>query len=314
MEYALALEKSRHFGEAAKACRVTQPTLSQQLQKIEDELGLILFDRRKKPILLTPEGKLFLEQAKIVLREKDKLIDLSKQAVGGEVSGDFRLAVIPTVSSYLLPLFIRPFSINYPKVRLFIEEMKTETILEHLADDRLDGAILATPLEEAHFKVHPLYYEPFLAYLSKGHALLKEKLVTRKQLNMNDMWLLQDGHCLKDQVYNFCPSPLKEKISSQGQGNIWFQSGSLDTLKRLVENSGGMTLIPAMMAITLDEREKKKYVRAFKPPVPVREISMVYRRDHWKLSMIKAIETTVSNNLPSSISTRPEKQQQVLAI
>ena len=311
LEYALAVEKYRHFGKAAKACSVSQPTLSQQLQKLEDDVGIVLFDRIQKPILPTEEGKLFLEQARNVKREHEKLLHVSNQSLGGEVAGDFRLGVIPTIASNLLPQFLKSFSKTYPKVDLYIEEMKTESILSELRSDKLDGAILATPITGSDLKIHPLFYEPFLVYFSPQHPLLKKTALIREDLDASEMWLLQDGNCFKGQILNFCALPANFEA---GLSNVHFQSGSLDTLRRLVQSNRGYTLIPAMMALTLDKREVAAHVRPFKAPIPVREVSFVYRRDHWKLKIIQAIEKTVSSTLPSEIRPTPEKNQIVLEI
>lgn len=311
LEYALSVEKHRHFGKASDSCGVTQPTLSQQLQKLEDEIGMMLFDRMKKPILPTQEGKLFLEQARTVMREHQKLLHISKQSHGEQLAGDFKLAVIPTISSYLLPLFLKSFSKAFPKIQLYVEEMKTQTILSELQNDKLDGAILATPIDSTEFKVHPLYYEPFLAYFSPDHPLLKKNAVSRDDLDANQMWLLQDGHCFKDQVLNFCSLPPDFDMALS---NIHFQSGSLDTLLRLVQNNRGYTLIPAMMALSLEKREFNAYVRSFKAPIPTREVSFIYRRDHWKLEIIRSIEEAISTNLPQEIKQHPERNQLVLEI
>jgi LysR family transcriptional regulator, hydrogen peroxide-inducible genes activator len=311
LQYALAVEKHRHFGKASRECHVSQPTLSQQLQKLEDETGVILFDRGKKPILPTPEGLRFLEQAKVVLREQEKLLHVAKQSRSGEVSGEFRLGVIPTVASELLPLFLRPFARAFPRVELFIEELKTETILQEIAGDRLDGAILATPVPESGLKRHPLYYEPFHAYFSAGHPLLGRGQVARDELELSEMWLLQDGHCFKDQVLSYCVLPGKPETSFS---NIHFQSGSLDTLRRLVQANHGYTLIPALMALSLRKPERDAHVRPFKAPVPTREISLIYRRDHWKLSILRAIEETIAKSLPDSIARSPERGMKVLEV
>lgn len=311
LQYAIAIEKHRHFGKASRACHVTQPTLSQQLQKLEDEIGIILFDREKKPILPTPEGQLFIEQAKVVLREQEKLLSVAKSSRSGALSGDFRLAIIPTVASDLLPTFLTAFSKAFPKIELFIEEMKTETILSELAADKIDGAILATPVEGANFHVHPLYYEPFYIYFSAKHPLLSKAEVSRESLDLSEMWQLQDGHCFKSQVQNFCLLPGASDVTFS---NIRFQSGSLDTLRRLVQRGQGYTLIPALMTFSLRKQELENHVRPFKAPVPAREISMVYRRNHWKLAQIQAIKDTILNNLPTSIPRTPLKSMKVLEV
>ena len=310
LQYALAVEKHRHFGGAAKACHVTQPTLSQQLQKLEEEVGMMLFDRAKKPILPTPEGRRFLEQARVVLREEEKLLHIAKQSRAGGVSGDFSLAVIPTVAGDLLPIFLKPFSKRYGDVRLFVEEMKTEAILSELAEDRLDAAILATPIEGADFHSRALYYEPFFVYLSAGHALLEKAAIRREDLDPTQMWLLADGHCMKDQVVNYCAAP---EAGSSTLGNVHFQSGSLDTLRRLVQSGQGYTLIPAMMALSLKKAERDAHVRPFRAPAPAREISLIYRRERWKIEIVRAIEDVIGRCLPDEIRQRSGKSIDVLS-
>lgn len=316
LEYALAVEKLRHFGKASQLCRVTQPTLSQQLQKLEDEVGIILFDRSKQPVLPTPEGKRFLDQARVVIRESEKLKGVSKLSIQGELSGEFKLGVIPTVASHLLPLFIGEFSKSYPQVELLIQEMKTETILKELGDDGLDGAILATPISGLDFKIHPLYYESFYVYFSKNHPLLKFDQITREQLVSDQMWLLEDGHCFKDQVLNFCLLPKKRSHPDEkGLPPVRFQSGSLDTLLRLVQRSEeGYTLIPAMMVNQMKREGEYGHVRPFKPPIPTREISLIYRRDHWKLAILSAIEKIIVSHLPKDIRAQPDKVQKILEV
>ena len=298
LEYVIAVEKYRHFGKAAQAVHISQPTLSQQIQKLEDDLGIILFDRLQKPIIPTEEGARFIEQAKLVLREHQKLIHLATDRAAG-VSGKFRLGIIPTVAGQLLPLFLSEFSKRYPRVDLFIEELKTDTIIEELKNDQIDGAILATPLHSAGLKEHPLYYEPFYLYLSEDHALLKKSALTAQDLDENEMWLLQDGHCFKSQVAHFCS--LDHRNDSVFK-NIHFQSGSLDVLKTIVKNNKGYTMIPALMVSELSATEIKNHVRPFKNPVPTREISFVYRRDHWKLDLIKAIENCIRDQLPDEVT------------
>lgn len=309
LEYAVAVEKARHFGLAAKACHVSQPTLSQQLQKLEDELGLILFDRLKKPVLPTPEGLLYLEQAKIVLREHRRLQEFGVGATGKDVSGDFRLGVIPTVAGSLLPLFLHSFAEKYPKVNLFVEELKTESIFEELREDRLDGAVLSTPVQEPGLKVHPLYYESFVLYLSPGHELLKKPVLKASDVDGAELWMLQDGNCFRNQVEDFCSWTSGKRRTP---GNIHFQSGSLETLKALVKKHDGYTMIPALMARNLPAAERKAHVREFKSPVPTREVSFIYRRDHWKLSVILALERSIQEALPPEVSQVRGAQQKLL--
>ncbi len=308
LEYILAVEKYRHFGKAAEACNVSQPTLSQQIQKIEDELGIIIFDRIQKPVLPTEEGLRFLEQARAVVREHGKLIRVAQSSVDG-LSGEFRLGLIPTVSSYLLPLFIEDFSKRCPNVELFVEESKTETILQDIRNDRLDGAIMATPTHTG-FKEHALFYEPFLAYFAEGHPLLKKSKIRSEHLDASEMWMLKDGNCFKDQVALFCSMGGQDTVFK----NIHFQSGSLDTLRNLVQKSRGYTMIPMLMAELMNDEERGAHVRGFEKPTPSREISFVYRRDHWKLDIIDAIKTSVLSSLPDSVGIQKNRDHRVLEL
>jgi LysR family hydrogen peroxide-inducible transcriptional activator len=310
LEYVLAVDKHRHFGKAAASCHISQPTLSQQIQKLEDELGLIVFDRIQKPVIPTTEGARLIEQAKQVVREHTKLVHLAKQGAMG-VSGEFRLGIIPTVASDLIPLFVSRFAKAYPHAELTIEELKTDTILSELRSDRLDGGILATPLTQTGFKSHPLYYEPFTLYLSDGHRLVKKNLLSADDLDGSEMWMLKDGHCFRNQVANFCALPRTEEAVLK---NVHFESGSLDTLRSLVGRSRGYTMLPLLMTQRMAESERKRHVRHFKNPQPTREISLVYRRDHWKLDLIAAIEKSIAEALPAELSNRRSSAHKILEI
>lgn len=310
LEYVIAVERHRHFAKAAEACHISQPTLSQQIAKLEDEVGIIIFDRIKKPIVLTPEGAIFVEQAKIVLREHQRLIHIAKKNQQG-IEGEFRLAIIPTVGSYLLPLFIETFAERYPAIDLYIEEMKTEGIVQALRQDQLDGAILATPLPEEGLKQHLLYYEPLHLYLSPRHRLKNKLRVSASELEEQEIWMLQDGNCFKTQVAQYCSV---NAHADRVLKNVHFQSGSLDTLRHLIRRSKGATLIPALMAIYLDKKEIEESVKPFKGQVPTREISFIYRRDHWKLAMIRAIEETIKANLPQVVYAERQANMNVLEI
>jgi LysR family transcriptional regulator, hydrogen peroxide-inducible genes activator len=308
LEYVLAVEKYRHFGQAATACNISQPTLSQQIQKLEDELSIIVFDRIQKPIVPTDEGKRFIDQAKVVLREHARLIHGTRRGSTG-LSGEFRLAVIPTVATYLIPLFLRDFSESCPNVELYIEELKTESIVAELRNDKLDGAILATPLPQQGFKEHPLYYEPFSLYATKGHPLLKRRSISAKDLEANQMWMLKDGNCFKAQVSTYCSiNPDQDSVFP----NIHFQSGSLDTLCKVIQKNHGYTLIPSLMTTLMNAGEVRAFVRPFASPAPSREISFVYRRDHWKLEIIQALKNCVRRSLPESVSAKRSRDQVVL--
>lgn len=310
LEYIVAVEKLRHFGKAAEACHVTQPTLSMQIQKVEEEIGYPLFDRLKKPVTPTAKGQKFIQQAKVLLHEHHKLMDLSRSQ-GGSIAGDLRLGVIPTVAPYLLPLFLEAFSASYPDVHLLIDEMKTEDILSALREDKVDAGILATPLHEAGLKERPLYYEPFSLYVSKQNPLNTRKRIKESDINGNDMWLLADGHCFRTQIMHYCSLDDQDGVFH----NVEFAGGNLDTLRNLIRKSKGYTLVPALFVESLSEAEKRDYVREFEKPVPSREISLIFRRDQWKSDMLTALENTIRERLPKHLAQKHDpKGQEVVPI
>lgn len=310
LEYVVSVDKHRHFGKASKASHISQPTLSQQIQKLEEELDITIFDRIQKPIVPTEEGAKFIEQARVVLREHQRLLYLTKNQKKN-LSGTFRLAIIPTISTYLVPLFLKTFVERCPGVELYIDELKTETIIEYLKEDRLDAAILATPLGESGLKEHPLYYESFALYASHAHELLKKKSISVKDLERDQMWMLKDGNCFKNQVSSFCSvSPTQDNVFP----NVHFQSGSLDTLCHIIQKNQGYTLIPELLMTMMAPSEIKNFVRFFTSPEPTREVSVVYRRDHWKQEILKEIENAVLETLPASTLEKSKKGSKILPV
>jgi LysR family transcriptional regulator, hydrogen peroxide-inducible genes activator len=296
LQYIVTVDKLHHFGRAADACHVSQPSLSAQIHKVEEEINVVIFDRQKKPVTTTPKGAVFVEQAKVVLREHYKLMEIAKKSEH-ELIGHFNLGVIPTVAPYLIPLFIADFSNHFPKVQLKIEEMKTDTIVDELKRDDLDGAILATPLEESSLIERVLYYEDFYLYVSEKNKLSQHKFIKEEDLDGSELWLLEDGHCLRNQIIKMCSLRKDSPVFK----NISFESGNLDTLRNLVKNSHGYTVLPATQVHNLSSEERRKYVRHFKAPIPSREISLIYRKDQWKLDILKAIESSILNNIPKSL-------------
>ena len=305
LEYIVAVDKFVHFGKAAKACHVSQPSLSAQIQKVEDEIGFLIFDRNKKPVKSTEKGLAFIEQSKVIIREHHRLMDMSKTSQK-EVSGDFHLGIIPTVAPYLIHWFINDFSKRFPKVQLRIEELQTEKIIEELHEDRLDGGILATPLHEEGIQEAPLYYEEFLVYINNQHPLAKKKLIHEKDLDLHELWLLEDGHCLRTQILKIC-SMRKQKSKF---GNILFQSGNLETLKNIAKNNRGYTVLPASYVEMISRDEQKIHIRPFSSPAPSREISLVYRRDQWKKDILQGIEKCIADSLPPFLNRKFDTKEQ----
>ena len=308
LEYLVAVDQLRHFGKAAKACHVSQPTLSMQLHKLEDEYGISFFDRTKQPILPTPEGEAIIEQAKSVLREMGKLDYICKNRKK-EPSGEFRLALIPTIAPYLLPLFVGPFAERYPKVKLSIEEMTTDSIIRALEEDRIDAGILATPLQNESLHEIPLYYEPFQLYVSQGHPLSKANSIDEDSLDAKDIWLLSEGHCLRNQIVRVCSLRGKPGIFP----NVRFESGSLDTVIRLVEQGHGYTLLPFMAAQTV-RRSNQAQLKPFNKPIPSREVSIVCRRTQYKQFILDALAEEIKKQLPQELPKEKTKTIEVIKL
>jgi LysR family hydrogen peroxide-inducible transcriptional activator len=308
MEYVLAVDKHRHFREAAEACHVSQPTLSMQLQKLEDELGVVLFDRTKKPILPTPEGVAIIEQMKKVMHEHSKLSHISQNRTD-QPEGDYRLGVIPSVAPYLLPHFVKDYLSAYPLVRLHIQEMRTEDIERALIDDKIDGGILATPLGNKNLVECKLYYEPFALFAHKGHELLKTKKINPTNITNKDIWLLTEGHCFKNQVLDVCNLTDKEGTFK----NLKFEAGSLESIIRMIRQGSGYTLLPVLALDSLRKSEMDQ-VRVFTDPQPSREISLVIHRTHFKLLILESLLKHIREHLPDGVLANKSKNLEVIGI
>ncbi len=309
LEYILAVNKFRHFGKAARSCFVTQPTLSMQLQKLEDELGVVIFDRSKSPILATSEGERIIDQARVIIREEKRLLDLVQQSKD-ELAGEFRLAVIPTLSTYILPLFLQDFVDKHPKLNLIIEESKTEEIVGMLAEDEMDAGLLVTPLNDDALIERVLFYEPFYLFVAPEHPLAKRKKIREDDLDLKEIWLLNKGNCFRDQVLNICSESKEEK---EVGGSIRFESGNLETLKNMVLTSSGYTVLPHL-AVSQLSAQRRKLVREFHPPVPTREVSLVYARSVLKERVIDALEETILKRLPRALEAIDPRDVEVVEI
>ncbi len=306
LEYVLAVYKYKHFGKAAESCFVTQPTLSMQVQKLEDELQVIIFDRSKSPIKPTNEGLVVIKQAEKIIYEQKKLFSLIDENKD-EIAGELRLAIIPTLSPYLIPLFIQNFVKQYPKVNLQIEEAKTEDIIQMIKNDEIDAGLLATPLHEKSFEERILYYEPFYLFVSSKHPFSKKNKIKEEELDINDIWLLNKGNCFRDQVLNICSQTRKAEFS----GPINFESGNFETLKNMVLKGFGYTILPHMAAKQLSSHHKKM-LRPFKSPVPTREVSIVTKKNCLKHKVIDALEEEILGSLPEDLRKIKESDLQII--
>ena len=306
LEYVLAVYNQKHFGKAAKSCFVTQPTLSMQIQKLEDELQLIIFDRSKSPIKPTSEGLQVIEQAQKIIKEQKRLFSIVEESKS-EISGEFILAVIPTLSPYIVPLFAQSFVQKYPKLRLKIVEHKTEDIIQLVKKDEVDAALLATPLGESEIEERVLYYEPFYLFVSSKHAYYKKNKIKENELDINEIWLLNKGNCFRDQVLNICDHSKDKSLKNP----INFESGNFETLKNMVLKSDGYTILPHM-AIKQLSTHQKKYVRPFSSPTPTREISLILNKDCLKRRIIDAIEEEILGVIPEDLRAIKKKDLQII--
>lgn len=296
LHYVLAVAEHQNFTKAAQKVFVTQPTLSMQIQKLEEELDVLIFDRSKKPIELTETGRKIVQQARNIVNESDRIKDIVDQQKGF-VGGLFRLGVIPTIMPTLLPMFLNNFIKRYPKVKLKIEELHTEAIIERLQDGHLDAAIAATPLELPNIKEQVLYYEPFVGYIPPGHRLHNHKKIEVEELDLDDILLLEDGHCFKDGILNLCKAtrPAGEKDHFQ------LETGSFETMIKLANEGLGMTLLPYLHTLDLRETEQKN-VKMFAEPNPAREVSLIYNKSELKMQIIEALRHTISGVIKGAIA------------
>jgi LysR family hydrogen peroxide-inducible transcriptional activator len=295
LKYVLSVAEYQNFTVAAEHSFVTQPTLSMQIQKLEDELGVKIFNRSKKPIELTEVGKKIVEQAKVIVDESNRILDIVHQQKG-YIGGQFKLGIIPTVMPTLLPMFLQNFTKKYPKVKLIIEELTTEEIVRKLTDGHIDAAIAATPLENEAIKEKPLYYEPFVGLIPQNHRLFNTKQINEQDLEIEDILLLEDGHCFKDSILNLCRN---HKIDNKKGFSL--ESGSFDTLIKLSKEGLGMTLLPYLHTLDLNDVDKT-YLREFQNPPPAREISLIYHKSQLKMQLIEALKKTIDGVVRGAIS------------
>jgi LysR family transcriptional regulator, hydrogen peroxide-inducible genes activator len=296
LEYIIAVDKHRHFGHAAEACFVTQPTLSAQVSKLEKELEVIIFDRSKMPVIPTEVGAQLIAQAKKVVSESKGIYEMIA-ALKGDISGVIKLGIIPTLAPYLLPLFVRGFIEKYPNVQLEVEEMVTEEVIKRLRNDELDLGIVVTPLAEQGILEKPMFYEKFYAFLSKNHPLLTKEKVGIEELMADELWVLQQGHCFRDQVLNICDQTKFQRM------NFHYESGSLEGLKNMVNRYQGVTLLPELATKDLNEEEKSR-LRPIKGEDPIREVSIVLTRSFLKKKLVELLFTEITKSIPAYMSSQ----------
>ena len=294
IEYILAVAKEQSFRGAAQTRFVSQPTLSMQIQKLEDELGVLIFDRSQLPIRLTKIGALIIEQAKILQHEALRIPELVQTQKHG-LTGELRVGVIPTISPYLVPLFLKSFNHDYPHIDLSISELTTHTCLKALDDEEIDVAILGTREDEKRFIQERLYDEEFLLFANKTSPLLKKKQLFTRDVCLADLWLLEEGHCLSDQIITTCN--LRQDVS-QLPGHVNFKIGNLESLRLLVQENFGYTLLPYLSSLKLNSKEKK-LLRSFSGEKPQRTVYLTLRKGYLKVGSVKALKSKILDAIPA---------------
>lgn len=295
MEYIIAVEQHRHFGKAAAACFVTQPTLSMMIQKLEDELGIKVFDRSRQPVVPTPAGEIVIGQARVILQEVHIMKDLLRQQKQN-LTGELRVGVIPTLAPYLIPRFVNNFLEKYPEVRLSISERITDQVVRDLKNNDLDVGILVGPLNDQSIRETALFYEPLLVYSSHG---FDKTYLLPEDIDPRELLLLEEGHCLRSQIMNLC------ELRHRWVSRLSYETGSLETLVRLVASGNGVTILPALAAEILTEEQKQR-IFPFLAPAPVREVSLAIHRNFLKRDLIDALGAEVCAGVPSEYHLKGE--------
>lgn len=298
----MAVDTYRSFVLAAEKCFVTQPTLSMQVQKLEDTLGVKIFDRSKQPVVPTEIGIEIITQARVMLSESEKIKEIISDRQK-ELSGELRVGIIPTVSPYILPKIIHGFIEKYPQVKLIVWEQTTEEIIQQLKLGMLDCGILSTPLHESNLTEIPVFYENFVAYVSKNSRLSKKKNIVPDDIDMEEIWILNEGHCMREQVLNIC----QRRKSTKGFQHFEYNTGSVETLKRMVDQNNGATILPELALSELSDKQLDK-VRYFKSPEPAREVSIVIQRNFLKRRMIEALKAEILEFVPKRMKSKKKKE------
>lgn len=302
LEYIVAVDTYKSFVLAAEKCFVTQPTLSMQVQKLEDVLGVKIFDRTRQPIVPTEVGMEIITQARVMLAESYKIKEIVTDRQK-ELSGELKVGIIPTIAPYLLPRIIARFVEQYPQVKLVVWEQNTENIIQQLKLGTIDCGILSTPLHESSLMEIPVFYENFVAYASKTSKLYKKKNISPEDIDVEELWVLDEGHCMREQVLNIC----QRRKSTKGFQHFEYNTGSVDTLKRMVDQNAGATILPELALDDLSDKQLDR-IRYFKSPEPAREVSIVIQRNFLKRRMIEALKNEILHFIPKKLKSKKKKE------
>lgn len=297
LEYIIAVDNYRHFLRAAEKCFVTQATLSMMIQKLEEELGVKIFDRSKQPVKPTVVGVKIIAQARRIVSEASRVKEIIKEEKG-EVSGELKIGIIPTLAPYLVPLFLKEFTTEFPLIKLIINEHTTSAIIQGLKNGQLDAGILATPLNDTSIKENVLFYEKYFLYVNDNEKGFNKQYVLPSDIDIDRLWLLEEGHCMRSQILNLCELKKRHQVDEK----LHYEAGSIETLKNLVEKNFGITIIPELATFNLSKPQKKR-IRYFKEPTPVREISIVTHREYVKEKLIEALKEVILEVIPDELKS-----------
>ncbi|MDZ4714879.1 MAG: LysR substrate-binding domain-containing protein [Cytophagales bacterium] len=300
LEYIVALDTYRHFVLASEKCFITQPTLSMQVQKLEEELGVKLFDRTKQPVIPTEIGISIIKQARVILREAGRVqqfIDDQKNVTTGEI----RLGIIPTLAPYLLPSLFKRVREKYPLLDLVVKETITEEVIHELKNDKLDCGLVVTPLKDPAIKEDVLFYEELFVYVSRKNSLYDKKYVLADEIDPDQLWLLEEGHCFRSQVLNLC------ELRKSADFHFKYETGNIETLKRMVDKSDGITILPELAVMEFTNSQRRLVKRLIEPS-PAREVSLVRHRDHIKTKLLKTLREEILNIIPKPMRKLGDKK------
>lgn len=292
LQYIVALDEYRHFVRAAEKCFVAQPTLTLQVKKLEEEIGISLFNRSSQPLVPTPAGEAFIIKAREIINSIDKLKEMVNERKQ-KMEGQFSLGIIPTLAPYLLPRFIKSFCDAHPKIHLEIKEMQSHQILQALKTNQLQLGIMVTPTEDNAIRELLLFHEPFLLYANSDHYLLKKEKLLPEDVKGKDLWVLNEGHCFRNQVLNIC-----DGNTGNPQKGLTFESGSIETIKNMIRSNPGFSLVPEL---SVDPKLDKGCIRRFSEPQPIREVSIVTHTSFIHELLLAHLRDSITESIPENM-------------
>lgn len=293
LEYILAVNQFRHFAKAAEYCRVTQPTLSAMIQKLEEELDTRIFDRSQQPVCPTPVGIHIIEQAQNILVQANRIKNIIEEEKHS-LTGTFKLGILPTVAPYLLPRFFPQLMKKYPDLDIRVVEMKTNDIKKALQTGEIDAGIVASLAGMEELQQTPLFYEQFFAYVSREDALFNNEVIRTSDLNGEQLWLLDEGHCFRDQLVRFC------QMKSARASQLAYHLGSMETFMRMVESGKGVTFIPELAVLQLGDAQKE-LVRSFAIPCPTRQVVLLTNKNFIRHTLLEVLVKEIKLSVPKEM-------------